>query len=188
MMYTRPLIPFFFLIACLSPLWAGNYRIAPESSTLAVEVAANPPHHFTSVAQKFDCNIQISPETLEVHEASCTFQFADLDSKKSSRDKKMRKWIGTEDYPNASFKLLSVKEADSDGEQLATGEFTMHGITKTIEIPFTVHREGQKVILDGHTEFDYRDWDLEIIRLLIFTVKPTVKPYFHLEGTLSAQD
>ena len=38
---------------------------------------------------------------------------------------------------------------------------------------------------DGNTTFDYTNWDLEIVRIFFFSVKPVVKPHFHLEGTLT---
>jgi hypothetical protein len=84
--------------------------------------------------------------------------------------------------PKASFELTET--VLREGQTIGKGTFSMHGTSREIEIPFVVSKNGDKVILDGETEFDYTDWDLEIVRLLFFTVKPSLKPHFHLEGTI----
>jgi polyisoprenoid-binding protein YceI len=136
------------------------------------------------MATAFTVDIQIDPETLEVERATCSFPFGKMDSEEARRDRKMLKWIEVENYPEGRFELLSVRH---DGERwIATGSFTMHGMAREIEVPFSIHKEGETVIIDGESEFDTTEWGLDKIRLFIFTVKPTVQPFFHLEGTLAA--
>lgn len=186
--YSGPMKSTARLLICLTALMplgamAGNFQLSPESSTLGVNGKASPPHSFTSMASSFSVDIEIDPETLEVKQATCSFPFDKMDSKKAKRDRKMRKWMEAEQYPEGRFELTSVRP---DGERwIATGSFTMHGMAREIEVPFSIRREGEAVIIDGESEFDTTDWGLDKIRLFIFTVKPTVQPFFHLEGTLA---
>ena len=55
-------------------------------------------------------------------------------------------------------------------------------MSKEIEVPFSVKREGNSVVLDGTAEFDYMEWDLKMVRLFISTVNPELKIRFHLVG------
>lgn len=173
------------LLSLISTLHAGNFELDEENSLLAADAKASPPHSFTYTAKQFQTDIQIDPQKLEVSSATCTFQFADLDSKKEKRDKKMRGWMNVTHYPDARFELKSVRAGDTDNERIGVGQFTMHGVSREIEITFTIQRKGDRIIIDGNTTFDYTNWDLKIVRLFIFSVKPDLKPHFHLEGTLS---
>lgn len=175
------------LLCCLlaGPLWvcAGNYQIDKSKSTVAVDARATPPHTFTSVAKDYQYDIQIEPGKLSLDKAIFSFKFEDLDSDNSKRDKKMRNWMEIGIHPKARFELGEVVEGP--GELIGKGTYFMHGIEVEIEVPFSINRDGDIVTIDGTAEFNYEDWDLEIIKLFIFTVKPELKVHFHLEGSLS---
>ena len=184
MIQIRQIIPL-TLIALFTQLHAGNFAIDGTHSELAVDVRASPPHSFTFTAKEFAVDLQINPQTLELQKATCTFGFDSLDSKKPKRDKKMRGWINTTHYPKATFELTKVRQGETDGTQIGVGQFTMHGVSREIEIPFTIRRDGKVIILDGQAELNTTEWDLKIIRMFFFSVKPVIKPHFHLEGTLT---
>lgn len=173
------------IVSFLPQLFAGNFVMDKEQSVLAAEGKAYPPHKFTYVATKFECDIQISPNTLLVEDATCTFNFKDLDSGKPGREKKMLKWMDEPTFPSASFKLTKVTAGEQEGEFIGVGELEFHGVSKEVSIPFTVRRDGDEIILDGETEIDYTDWDLPIVRLAVFSVKSKLRPHFHLVGKLS---
>ncbi|WP_269525515.1 YceI family protein [Coraliomargarita parva] len=173
-----------FLPVCLlaAQLHAGNFKMDPAKSSLSVDVKASPPHKFTCVAQDFSCDIELAPDTLSVVSASCHFPFGSLDSEKASRDKKMREWIEISQYPEGVFTLTS-ESMDADGQtRLGSGQFSMHGQTREVELPYRIEQTEGKVIIEGSCELKYTNWDLEIIRLLFFTVKPDLTVHFHLEG------
>ena len=163
-------------------LFAGNFKVDREVSEVAVDAKASPPHAFISVATDYEYDIQIDSKTLAVSKAVFRFKFSDLDSNSAKRDKKMRSWMDVGNNEDARFELDSVREVD--GKTVGVGAFFMHGVSKEVEVPFRVEREGSKVVLDGGAEFSYEDWGLEIVRLFVFSVKPVIKPRFHLEGIL----
>jgi polyisoprenoid-binding protein YceI len=168
----------------VSAAFAGNFKIDKDKSELAATMHASPPHGFTSVAKNYVYDIEIDPETLSVNKAVCSFKFADLDSGKNSRDKKMCKWMNVEKYPKAAFEMKSQLPDNASNEHVARGSFTMHGVERPITIAYTLKREGKQIILDGHCQFDHKDWGLEQVRLLFFAVDTLLKPHFHLVGTL----
>lgn len=165
------------------PLSAGNFQVDRAVSEVAVRAKASPPHAFESVAQDYEYDIEIDPVSLAVSKAQFSFDFADLDSNSAKRDKKMRSWMDVAVNQSARFELGTVKMIE--GKSVAVGTFSMHGVSKEIEVTFSVVRDGEKIVLDGEAEFSYENWGLEIVKLFIFTVKPVIQPHFHLEGVLS---
>lgn len=180
----RSIIYLTFTALGVCPTFAGNYQIDKSASELSATMHASPSHNFTSVATDYAYDIEIDPVTLQVKKASCSFQFADLDSGKGSRDKKMRKWMDLAKYPAAKFEMQSQLSDNEAGEHVAAGVFTMHGVSLPMNIAFTVEKQGDQVILNGHTEMDHKNWGLEQVRLFIFSVDTLLKPEFHLVGTL----
>jgi len=174
------------LFATATPLLAGNFTVDKTRSELSASMHASPSHDFTSVATDYHYDIQIDPETLVVTKAICSFKFSDLDSGKNSRDKKMRKWMNVEKYPVAAFKMQSLLPDNDAGEHVASGVFTMHGVSLPMNIAFTVKKLGDQIILDGHTEMNHKDWGLKQVKLFFFSVDTLLKPKFHLVGTLSS--
>lgn len=173
------------LILAVSSLYAGNFEIDQSRSELAATMHASPSHDFTTVAKDYSYDIQIDPDSLTVEKAVCSFDFADLDSGKKSRDSKMRKWIEVGAHPSASFAMKNQLPDNETGEHVAEGTFSMHGVDRPITITYTLRREGEQLILDGRSAFNHEDWGLEKVRLLLFSVDPVLKPHFHLVGTLA---
>jgi polyisoprenoid-binding protein YceI len=178
--YTSPLL--FLLVASLH---AGNFNVNKDDSELSATMHASPPHNFTTTAKDYTYDIDIDPETLIVSKATLSFSFNDLDSGKSSRDKKMRNWMDAEKFPTAQFEMKTILPENGIGEQTAKGLFTMHGVSLPITITFTVKQDGEHIILEGHTELNHENWGLEQVKLFFFSVDPLLKPYFHLVGRLT---
>ncbi len=166
------------------PAFGARFVVDKGASQLAVDAKASPPHTFTSEARAFACDIELEPESLTAQKAYISFSFADLDSGKEKRDEKMLKWMDVDKHPDAQFELMEVLERD--GELIGLGTFSMHGISREIEVPFSIRRDGERITIDGTADFDYTDWNLKIVRLLIFSVNPELRVHFHLEGELQA--
>ncbi|MCB1124493.1 MAG: YceI family protein, partial [Verrucomicrobiae bacterium] len=122
-------------------------------------------------------------QSLKVSKADFSFRLADFDSEHKARDEKMNKWIESDKFPKISFSLTDVKTVN--GGSVGIGKLSMHGVSKEVEVPFTVTREGNTVSIDGTAAFSYEDWNLEIIRLFLFRVRPELNVQFHLKGVIS---
>jgi polyisoprenoid-binding protein YceI len=158
------------------------FEIDKALSVVVVNVKASPPHSFTVTLKDYEAEIQIDPVNKQVESANFTFKFADLDSKKKKRDKKMRKWMDIQNHPDVRFTLTAVEIIE--GKTVGRGDFLMHGVSREITIPFDLTIDGEKAILDGGTIINHHKWELETISLLFLKVKPELNVHFHLEGSL----
>ena len=80
---------------------------------------------------------------------SVTANLAALESDDDRRDGQLRRQaLETDAFPQAAFRLTSPIELDTEPEDgasvsaTATGELTLHGVTKTVEIPSRVAAPG----------------------------------------------
>jgi polyisoprenoid-binding protein YceI len=90
-----------------------------------------------------------------------------LQSDSSQRDGQLdQQGIETARFPTASFQLaepLELGAAPADGQTLsvvATGEFTLHGVTRTVEIPLQARIDGDVVTVVGSLEIVFADYDI----------------------------
>lgn len=96
---------------------------------------------------------------------------ADLTSLKSDdgrRDGQLdRQAIQTGQFPTATFKLTSpiqLTALPADGETItatATGDFTLHGVTNSVQIPIEAKRSGDVVTVVGWLPVLFADYGIE---------------------------
>lgn len=96
---------------------------------------------------------------------------ASVDTNFAERDKHLRgKFLETDKFPEASFKSTSFKQMD-DGSLVVTGDFTLHGVTKTLEFPVEKVGEGDdpwggyRAGFMGETSFTIADYGIDVSRL-----------------------
>lgn len=80
------------------------------------------------------------PSTLR---GSVSVQVASMKSGNDMRDEHLRgaQWLDAANHPTISFTISSVSALKASGSQVtgqATGNFTMHGVTRQITVPFTL--------------------------------------------------
>lgn len=110
------------------------------------------------------------------------FHFQDLVTGKDGRDRAMHKWQQTEQYPDGSFELLSLRKS-AGGAAVAKGKLTLHGVSREVEFPIHINRDGSRYAIDGDASIDTHEFGLPAIRLLgVLKVDPVVHVRFHLQG------
>lgn len=97
-----------------------------------------------------------------------TADMTTLESDDDRRDGQLRRQaIQTEQFPTATFKLTSPIELGAlppDGETVsatAMGELTLHGVTKTVEVPIDAHLSGDVVTVTGRIDILFADYGIE---------------------------
>ena len=92
-----------------------------------------------------------------------------IDSNHAERDKHLRggDFLNVDKFPTATFKSTSIK-FDDDGEEAdVTGEFTLHGVTKTITFEIDKIGEGKdpwggyRVGFEGETSLKLADFGID---------------------------
>lgn len=93
---------------------------------------------------------------------------ASLDSNHAERDKHLRgkDFLNVNKYPSASFKSTNVKFTDDDTAKV-TGDFTLHGVTKSITFEMNKVGEGQdpwggyRAGFEGETSLKLADYGID---------------------------
>jgi len=86
----------------------------------------------------FSGTITVDPANLEASSVEVTIDAASISTKNDRRDSDLKSanFFDVEKFPTITFKSKKVMK---QGEQwIAVGDFTMHGVTKEIQLPFTL--------------------------------------------------
>ena len=96
---------------------------------------------------------------------------ADLTSLKSDDNRRdgqlQRQALETARFPQATFKLTSPIELGAtpvEGKTItatATGELTLHGVTKTVQVPIEARLSGDVVTVVGSLEIQFADYSVD---------------------------
>ncbi|MBY0425288.1 MAG: YceI family protein [Cytophagales bacterium] len=99
------------------------------------------------IGSKISASIKLSPEDVDVEEGGfIRFDLSDLKTGNEERDKEMKgpNYLDVKNYGIAQFKLLTISAHNVRKLENAkkvvthvTGDFTLHGVTKTLMIPVT---------------------------------------------------
>ena len=96
--------------------------------------------HFVSKVEgrfkDFDGTIWIDRTNPSASKVELTIQAASIDTANENRDKDLRSdnFFDTAKYPTITFKSTKIEPKGKDAYDV-TGEFTMHGVTRTITVP-----------------------------------------------------
>lgn len=135
-----------------------------------VEFLSNVPlHDFVGTSEELTGRIDLAENTVDF--------FVDLntlDTGNGKRDKDMRKTLEADDYPFAEFfgTLLTQIDTDQAGPQAVEveGDFTIHGITKTIRVPGEIVVSGEGMRITASWTLLLEDYEIRPPRLLFLKV------------------
>lgn len=125
-------------LAFAAPALAGDtYSFDKAHTNVGFQVR----HIFTNVSGKFTDfagTIQVDRAKPESSTVEFTIQATSIDTSDQRRDQHLRSadFFDVANNPTITFKSTSVK-ANGKDSWLVTGDFTMHGVTKSITLPVT---------------------------------------------------
>jgi len=141
-----------------SDSWVG-YRV---NETLAGNRAN------TAVGRTPDVSGTLTMSGTQVTAVEITADLTSLKSDDDRRDGQLgRQALETARFPQATFKLTSPIElgaAPVDGQTFtatATGELTLHGVTKTVQVPIQARLSGDVVTVVGSIEIQFADYSID---------------------------
>lgn len=91
-----------------------------------------------------------------------------ITTNESRRDGKVQSALETDQYPTAMFLLtapieLGAEAAAGDPVSVtATGDLTIHGVTKSVQIPLDAQLKDGTVVIVGSTEVTFSDYGVEV--------------------------
>jgi polyisoprenoid-binding protein YceI len=140
-----------------SSSWVG-YRV---DETLAGNRAN------TAVGRTPDVTGTLALSGTQITSVEITANLQTLQSDDDRRDGQLgRQGIETDQFPRATFKLTTPIElgfTPADGRTItatATGELTLHGVTKTVEVPIQAQVAGNVVTVAGSIEIQFADYGI----------------------------
>lgn len=91
-----------------------------------------------------------------------------LQSDDNRRDRALRtRGLETDQFPTASFTLtdpIELGAEPAEGQQfsgVAVGDLTLHGVTRTVEVPIEGQLSGDAIVVVGSVPVDFADFDIE---------------------------
>jgi polyisoprenoid-binding protein YceI len=141
-----------------SDSWVG-YRV---DETLAGNKAN------TAVGRTPDVSGTLTLSGTKITAVEVTANLASLKSDDDRRDGQLRRQaLETSQFPQGTFKLTTPVDLGSvptDGQTInatATGELTLHGVTKTVQVPIEARLSGDVVTVVGSIEVKFSDFNIE---------------------------
>lgn len=115
----------------------------------------------------FDGKFSYDPKTPEKSSINVNIDTASIDSNHAKRDKHLRSkdFLDVAKFPTSSFKSTKFV-FKSETEATVTGDFTLHGVTKSITFPVTKIGEGKdpwggyRVGFEGKTTLKLADYGI----------------------------
>ncbi len=97
----------------------------------------------TGTFKDFDGKFSYDDKSADASKINVVIQTESIDSNHAERDKhlKSKEFLDVKDYPTSTFTSTKYTPIDENSGTL-TGEFTLHGVTKTISFPIEKIGEG----------------------------------------------
>jgi polyisoprenoid-binding protein YceI len=150
----------------ISPAIASDvYTFDGAHSTLGFQVVHMGIFKASGTFDKFVGTVNYDPKDVTKSTVDVSVDVASVNTRTEMRDKHLRSadFFDVEKFPTATFKSTKV-EAGKDGRLLVTGDFTLHGVTKSIVLDSAVIGAAQddwgnqRLGFEGHTTVSRKDY------------------------------
>jgi polyisoprenoid-binding protein YceI len=135
-----------------------GYRVQEQLASLGAN---------TAVGRTPDVTGSLTLRGTTVNAAEFTADLTTLKSDDNRRDGQLsRQGIQTSQFPNATFKLtqpIDLGAIPADGTSItatATGNFTLHGVTKSVQIPLQAKRSNDVIVVTGSLPILFADYGI----------------------------
>ena len=172
------------LVIALAPLTTAQAQVYSTDSGYAEFAARAPLNSYTGESNQLEGTIDLAAGTLEFR-----LPMQSLDTGNDTRDGHMYDLMQVEEYPYARFDgrfKTDDLELESGTEQqvTVTGEFTLRGTTRPLEVTGTLRQSGDQLTVEAEWSILLSDYNIEQpTLLLIYTVKD--KHVLRIDATLT---
>lgn len=159
------------ILAVVGVLWpaTATAQVYMTESGTAEFTSSLPAITFTGESDHLVGRIDIRQDVVDFY-----LDLTTLDTGIGKRDKDMRETLETDDYPFAEFygTLETQLDAGIPRAQPVTvvGDFTIHGVTRRIEIDGTITPSDEGLRVEAEWELNLNDYDIKPPSLLIIKV------------------
>jgi polyisoprenoid-binding protein YceI len=154
------------IVLITSAVSAETWKIDPNHSTVSFKVR----HLFSKVSGQFtewEGTIGFDTTDPSATAAKVSIVSASVDTGNEQRDKHLRSgdFFNAEEFPSIEF--TSTKVVKHDGQWVIHGDLTIHGVTKSVEMPFAFLGAGadpwggQRAGFSASTKINRKDFGIE---------------------------
>jgi polyisoprenoid-binding protein YceI len=122
----------------------------------------------TAVGRTGDVTGTIEIEGTTLTAAEFDIGLASITTNESRRDSRVQEALETDQFPTATFTLTAPVDLGADpasGEDIsvtATGDFTLHGVTRQVEVPLQARLVGETVVVVGSFDVSFADYGVSV--------------------------
>lgn len=122
----------------------------------------------TAVGRTGDVTGTVAIDGTTVTTASFEVDLTTITTDDSRRDDNVQDALDIGEFPTATFVLsssLDFGSAAAEGESVAvtaTGDLTIHGVTRTIDMPLEAQLVGDTIVVIGSVDIVFADYDVEV--------------------------
>ena len=109
------------------------------------------------------------------------FPVASLETDPSMRPRELAEVFGADRSPEIIFEVDSVSQRKGPGDCLVHGDLTMNGVTRTVSFVGRTRTHGDRVITEGSTRVDLRQWHIQPPRRYGMRMAPEITLSFRAE-------
>ncbi|TAJ16614.1 MAG: YceI family protein [Dehalococcoidia bacterium] len=150
---------------------SGTYQIVKGDTTFAgyrIKEVLGSIGNNTAIGRTGDVTGSLTFDGKAITKTEITVGLTSLKSDDSRRDSTYaRSGLQTNQFPSAKFVLtqpIAIATMPAEGAKVkfdATGDFTLHGVTKRVTIPLEGARQGGQVIVAGSLEIALADYSIQ---------------------------
>jgi polyisoprenoid-binding protein YceI len=153
--------------------FAQNYSIDVENSKVVIDGTSNV-HDWESEAEQFSGNATIGIEEdslISITDLQFNVVVDGIKSGKGGMDSKTYDALNKKKYPNITF-VLSEVTSINDSSLTATGDLTISGVTKSIqmEVEYEILPDGS-VLFKGTQNINMKDYDVDPPKAMFGAIK-----------------
>jgi polyisoprenoid-binding protein YceI len=150
--------------------------LIPASSTMTIQGTSSL-HDWEEKVDQFEVNFSVKTrdkEITSIERANFICKTKSISSESSMMTNKTLEALKAKDYPDISFKLVSVDKLSSQEGNFSgtiSGDITLAGVTKRISISFTGSNVNKRIALKGSKMVSLKDYNIKPPTAMMGTLK-----------------
>lgn len=151
---------FLLILLCLVAPMAKRKIMADKAASTVTYSAKHPLHKWDGVSHDVNCAMIYNDETKLPESVAVSIKVASFDSDNNNRDSHAIEVLDGIKYPNVTFVSSDIKPGN-EGQLVAKGTLTFHGIAKAVTVPVMRKETGNSITLTGEFPISLTEYKIE---------------------------
>jgi len=155
------LAAFLWCLSFSQPVWAAQEWVVDPAQSKLGFIVQQGDEKFTGGFKKFVADIRFSPDDLAQSKITTTVDMTSAFAGSAERDAALPEsnWFDTARFPQALFVSKAIKAVGGD-HYLAEATLTIRGVSKDVQLPFTLKTEAGKTHAVGSVTIQRNDYQV----------------------------